>query len=132
MKKDSNRRWIENNRDKYNTYQRKWYSENFERRRCQNKKSRDARKQQLFTILNGSKCYICGFDDSRALQIDHKNGDGKKDRIRFTNMGSVYSYYSKHPIEAREKLQILCANCNWIKKHDNKEVTQNKKYGLTQ
>jgi len=28
---------------------------------------------------------------------------------------------TRHPDEAKEKLQILCANCNWIKRYGRKE-----------
>lgn len=57
----------------------------------------------------GGKCSECGFDDVRALQVDHVNGGGSKDRALFAGR------------EGNEKYQILCANCNWIKKYVNGE-----------
>ena len=69
----------------------------------------------------GGKCTRCGFDDIRALQIDHKLGDGAEDRSRFKNIQYMYSHYLENFNEAQHRLQILCANCNWIKKEENDE-----------
>lgn len=83
-------------------------------------KSHDMHRNNLFQIL-GDKC-SCGFDDKRALQFDHINENGLKDLKRFGNKNAMLYYYSKHPEEAREKLQILCANCNWIKRAEKNEI----------
>ena len=77
-------------------------------------------RPKLIKLL-GNKCIKCGFTDIRALQIDHKNGGGRKEHKKFGNQ-QLYRYYLKHPIEAKNKLQILCANCNWIKRVEKKEV----------
>ena len=69
-------------------------------------------KDKLFDIL-GRQCSICGFTDERALQFDHINGGGDK------NGRSYYKYINDPDIKL--KLQILCANCNWIKRHENNE-----------
>lgn len=69
----------------------------------------------------GDKCIKCGFDDKRALHIGHKNGDGNKDRKRFCSDYGMYKYYLDNRNEAKEKLEITCANCNLIKKFTNKE-----------
>ena len=80
--------------------------------------NRTLRKVSLETL--GGKCVQCGFTDFRALQIDHINGNGTKDRktlrgARFlTNV--VRSFLNKE-----NKYQLLCANCNWIKRYENKE-----------
>ena len=76
----------------------------------------------------GNKCVNCGFSDIRALQIDHKNGDGSADKKRFKKQtGTMVTYYSRNVKEATQKLQILCANCNWIKRAENKEYGGGKK-----
>ena len=62
-------------------------------------------------IIGGQRCVKCGFDDIRALQIEHKNG-GKN----FINQYEMYRFYVSNPEKAKEKLQVMCANCNWIKK----------------
>lgn len=78
---------------------------------------------QLIRLLNiEMNCMRCGFNDIRALQIDHKNGHGHNDRKIFKLSGtSLYRFYLKNPELAKETLQVLCANCNWIKKDENSE-----------
>lgn len=76
------------------------------------------RKEKLFEILGSHVCIKCGFADKRALQFDHKNGGGVKDQ----HIHDIYNYYSSHPEEAKQKLQVLCANCNWIKRAENNEI----------
>ena len=72
----------------------------------------------------GGKCTQCGFTDLRALQIDHIDGSGG---IRRKTVGckKLYKYIKVTPIEVlRQQLQVLCANCNWIKRQTNKEGRQ--------
>lgn len=71
----------------------------------------------LNLLTNGDvKCAYCGFSNINALQFDHIHNDGTNDRKRFNKLNStMYNYYVKHPKEAKRKLQVLCANCNWIK-----------------
>ena len=82
----------------------------------------DVRKnKRLLLQLLGEKCVKCGHDDYRTLQIDHKSGGGNKDfKVRGKGVG-YYRYYLRNPDEAKEKLQVLCANCNMIKKFENQE-----------
>lgn len=68
-------------------------------------------------VFLGGKCQRCGFDDIRALQIDHINGLPYKERLK-----SIYLYLDilENP-KSKEIYQLLCANCNWIKRAENKE-----------
>jgi len=87
------------------------------------------KREALITALGG-KCSCdgdgcwhtgeCVIADRRCLQIDHINGDGAKDRERLKGVGIV-NYYFAHLVEARGKIQLLCANCNWVKRHQNYE-----------
>jgi hypothetical protein len=69
------------------------------------------------------KCLVPGgCDDIRCLVLDHIKGGGCQDRKRFglgtKKVGeahSMYSYYALYLNEARQVLQVLCANCNMIK-----------------
>ena len=66
----------------------------------------------------GGKCARCGFDDWRALQVDHVTGGGTKER---RTRGTI-TYFLTVVVEAKSgKYQVLCANCNWIKRFENKE-----------
>ena len=65
----------------------------------------------------GGKCCQCGYSDPRALQIDHIDGGGNKDRSK----RSWYKRYGDILSGADGGFQLLCANCNWIKRHDKGE-----------
>jgi len=56
-----------------------------------------------------------------CLHIDHRNGDGYLDKKRFNSYTIMVRYYSKHPEEAKLKLQMLCANCHVLKTYANGE-----------
>lgn len=74
--------------------------------------------EQILELLGGAVCARCGFTDIRALQIDHIDGNGKQDRKLYKQTIRWY----KHILEAGGSgLQVLCANCNWIKRHENGE-----------
>jgi hypothetical protein len=75
-------------------------------------------KQAVFNIL-GKECSFCGFNDIRALQIDHVNGGGLKE-IRLSK-GNYYKFLLTEIISNPNKYQVLCANCNWIKRSVNNE-----------
>lgn len=69
--------------------------------------------------IMGAKCVRCGFDDKRALQIDHINSDGRKERgiSKIIFHRKVISSFLKK----ENRYQLLCANCNWIKRYENNE-----------
>jgi len=60
-------------------------------------------------------CARCGFTDERALQIDHVNGCGYEERKRCKSG----AYLRRVLADTEGKYQILCANCNWIKKSES-------------
>ena len=78
-------------------------------------------------ILNalGPKCSRCGFEDIRALQIDHKNGGGTQERKQFKN-GYQYEKYIFEHLDSG-KYQVLCSNCNLIKRDEMQENRWNKR-----
>ncbi len=79
---------------------------------------------ELMDILGGKKCKQCGFTDNRALHIDHIKGGGcreYKPQHGYNSM-RMYVFYVKHPEQAKKKLQVLCANCNSIKRYTNGEL----------
>jgi len=85
-------------------------------------------RENLVELLGGrcvsANCTYTG-NDIRVLQIDHIQGGGLKELKQFKSRFSLYKYYLTHTDEAIEKLQILCTNCNWIKKYVNGERFNN-------
>lgn len=81
------------------------------------------RKKLVYDFLGGV-CSRCGFSDNRALQIDHINGFGRKNMNR-RQRNAMYYYLTVHKslLNNENKYQILCANCNWIKRYENKECS---------
>jgi len=84
------------------------------------------RREGLIASLGGPVCIKCGFDDIRALCLDHINGDGREDIKKFGDNARMYNYYLKHPEEANGHLQVLCENCNRIKQRTNNEWGRHK------
>jgi len=110
------RQYYQNHKEQRKEYLRKWHKHNPQYYIEYRKKQR----QKILELL-GEKCVNCGFSDPRALQIDHVNGDGCKDEKR-TFRHAYYVQVLKEIKEGSKKYQLLCANCNWIKKFENNEV----------
>ena len=73
------------------------------------------RIQALHHLIDPVKCVICGFDDLRAIQIDHINGGGAEENHRLHTYGISKKILAMAPEEARKEYQPLCGNCNIIK-----------------
>lgn len=99
--------------------QKKWYKKNVKVRKNYMQQYHQRLKNAIFELL-GRKCVSCGFEDVRALQIDHINGGGHQEKSSMTT--SYYKYVLEQLLKGSTKYQILCANCNWIKRAENKEV----------
>jgi len=98
---------------------RKWWKKN-------GKLVRRNLRFKILDFLGGRRCKKCGFSDFRALQVDHINGGGCRDLkqgLYKHGVWALYAFVKKHP----GKFQVLCANCNWIKRWENKEFSDGKK-----
>jgi hypothetical protein len=80
------------------------------------KYTRDLRQRVLNHL--GRKCVRCSFDDERALQVDHIYGGGNKQRRIIAWREMYRMVLNSIP---GDKYQLLCANCNWIKRSENAE-----------
>lgn len=109
-KKEYMRIWRKNNKEKIKSYCRKYYKINGM-----------SVKLEIIEMLGG-KCVRCGYKDYRALQIDHIKSGGSKERKSYNNPILYYKMILESIKNNERKFQLLCANCNWIKKHDNKET----------
>lgn len=75
---------------------------------------RIARKRKVYEAYGGFVCACCGNTREECLQIDHVNGGG---HAHIKDLGSNVKLYTwiinnNYPPD----FQILCANCNWIKR----------------
>lgn len=84
------------------------------------------RKQKLYAELKKivldkfkNQCGRCGYTDIRALQVDHVNGGGSI--VREVQKRNWWKFYKEVALDKEGKYQLLCANCNWIKRYENKE-----------
>ena len=74
----------------------------------------------LILEMFNNKCVKCGFDNVKALQVDHVNDDGYNDRKKY---GTTWRYFKKIYKELKngsKDYQVLCANCNQIKKFNHR------------
>ena len=128
-------RWREKNRE----YLRKYYKEYAISHKDQIRESRKRHKKkygtnygrtayckirkEIFNLL-GNKCKKCNNEDPRVLQIDHVFGGGNRETEK-----NYYRYHKRVLKEIKEgsnKYQLLCANCNCIKRYENRELNQYK------
>ena len=88
-------------------------------------------KFELMEFLSGNppQCIKCGFRDMRVLQFDHINGTGAKNKKKFKGQKTEMLYLYYHPLEAKKTIQVLCANCNWIKRYEKLEYNRMRQVG---
>lgn len=104
------KRWIKANREQVATYKRGCVS---------------ALKQEIISQYSNGElwCAQCGFNDIRALSLDHINGEGAKHRRSLScGRGSkFYQFLRREGFPMKQELQVLCMNCQWVKRYTNSE-----------
>ena len=95
------KKWNQNNRDRYNQSQREG---------CQ------CLRDEVIDAYGG-KCACCGETRREYLTIDHKNGNGNKQRkeMGFHNSYDLYRWLKQNNYP--EEFQVLCFNCNLGKRN---------------
>lgn len=85
----------------------------------------DLKREVLEHYSGGAaQCAKCGFDDIRALCIDHINGNGAEHRRTMNTTSSrgagtaIYTWLRKNNYPSG--FQVLCSNCNRIKEHEQR------------
>ena len=92
---------------------------------CDNKNIQYRRRLKTEVLAYYGKgklvCVKCGFNDIRALTIDHINGGGRlhKREARIKTGSAMYGWLKKQNYP--EGYQTLCFNCQWIKRDENHE-----------
>ena len=61
-------------------------------------------------------CVRCGFNDLRALSIDHINGGGNKHRKEEGYGSNFYGWLIKNKFP--DGFRTLCMNCQWITRQE--------------
>ena len=115
-------------RDEKLAYCAKYRSENLDKVRATSKKcnkSLNLREKMAALIYYGGgkmACVKCGFNDIRALSIDHIDGGGKAHTRSIHNgkLGGHFYHWLKCN-DYPEGYQTLCMNCQWIKRSENNE-----------
>lgn len=111
--------------------QKRYHSKPEVKERIKNNQSKEKRRlyrrdyerrirQRLINLLGG-KCKKCGFSDKRALQVDHINAGGSQERKQRNYVGNFHNHVRNSILNNENKYQLLCANCNWIKRFENNE-----------
>ena len=87
------------------------------------RKRRKAMKREVLERY-GTECAHCGFSDPRALQIDHVDNSGAKERAELGGRHFAGQRFYQH-LKKRgwpSGYQTLCANCNLIKYYETKAM----------
>jgi len=113
--KQKTKEYYRRTREERLAYYRKWREANRELHREYHHKLMREIKELL-----GNKCVKCGFSDTRALQIDHLNGGGSKFRKNVRGR-RYYKNILDAILAGSKEYQLLCANCNVIKRYERGE-----------
>lgn len=92
---------------------------------CFNRTNRKRRykKKHLLVMEFGGKCIKCNFSDERALCFDHVNGGGKRERLTIVPWSDPFYV---HVRKNKHLFQLLCGNCNMIKRVEMNENPKGK------
>ena len=116
---DNNIKWKEQNIEKVKSIKYNSFTKHRDKIYYRRRKGMLKARIALLNIL-GWSCVKCGYnEDFRALCFDHIRDDGKEDRKIHYNSYGFYRFYRDNPNLAKSNLQVLCCNCNNIKKYDN-------------
>lgn len=97
--------WYEEHKAHSREYEQNYRESHREQIRSQVRTRRQRLRNAVFALL-GESCSRCGFEDRRALQIDHINGDGRKERSENNTLKLLTKILAmKNP---EEEYQTLC------------------------
>jgi hypothetical protein len=101
IEKSRYKKWYEANKDRVKEMKKqsmlKRRQENPELHRKQSRESKARLKSALFDLY-GHVCARCGFDDKRALTLDHKLNNGNKERKELGERGVYTISNSMHEL----------------------------------
>jgi len=102
---------------------KEWYSKNKPQLLLELRDKKWTLKREVVTHYGNGKCACvqCGFDDIRALSIDHIAGGGANHRRQAGNKGGATFYRWLRKNGYPPEYQTLCMNCQFIKRIVNRE-----------
>ena len=113
-------------KDCYREYSRllakKLYKKDPDKYKKRVKSHKDRLKIEIFSYYSPELvCQKCGFNDIRALSIDHIKGGGNEHRKQLKRGAGASFYEWLKANNFPEGFQVLCMNCQIIKRADNNE-----------
>lgn len=122
-KKEYNKKYNLRKKIERKAYWQEWYALNkhtFEYKKKKSDNQKKIRYELKKTVIgyysnNTFSCSQCGFNDLRALHIDHINNNGSTHRKKFGGRGGSVIYADLKRQNFPTGYQVLCANCNNIK-----------------
>lgn len=124
-KAEITRQYFSTRKEKRRTLLREWKRKNRHRVRQSGQRERERIRNYVFTALGGV-CKKCGFSDWRALQVDHIDRATEPDGHKLRCGTGLYRAIA-NGTKSTDGLQLLCANCNWIKRYENNEHNSKRK-----
>lgn len=122
------KRWYEAHKDEARAKKRETMkrlrAENPEKYARHSRESKQRLKNRLFEVY-GDKCVLCGFDDKRALTLDHVKNNGAEERKELSERG-VYRRALEH--QNKGDYRILCMNCQFISRHEAGRQNQHQQW----
>ncbi len=122
--KETRRTWRKNNPEKEKEYRKRHYEKYKDYCLVLGREGYRERKVEVLTHYGNGVCACvkCGFDDIRALSIDHIDGGGLEHRrsLGITSGGNFYLWLKRNVFPTG--YQTLCMNCQYIKRSENKEI----------
>ncbi len=107
----------------YKLHKKEYYLENQSEKKRKAREYNLRRKLEVINHYSGDSliCAWCGFNDIRALSIDHINGGGEGHRrlIGITAGNDFYQWLRNNNFP--DGYQVLCMNCQAIKRITNNE-----------
>ena len=70
-------------------------------------------RRKAIECLGGCRCVECGCDEYSVLEINHRDGGGRKDQIQRKNIRSLYRDIITGRVD-RSKYNVLCRVCNAV------------------
>lgn len=112
-----NKIWYDKNKEEINRCRREKYANSpFEHKLTNKIEVQRVRLKTLEHIKYPAVCERCGESNFLVLTIDHINNDGQEERKKHSTIQTWRRILKMKKNDARKRYQVLCRNCNWLKR----------------